>query len=202
MPTNNNLYNPFNIKLPEKQLGVKNVGIDTDRPGGILNKVPDNTNPAFSTNFRLMIPKVKEGVYFCTEVNMPGLEMAPISLSFNRAASYNFFGDKINHGELTIKFLVNENFSNWFELSNWFTKSINYYGFFRDDTQARMQDVLVDSGQLLILNNKKNPVAKFVFDKLMITGLGNMPMNSSVSDNGLMTCDATFQFTSYDLETL
>lgn len=199
-PPPNKLSNPFGIKLPEKPLGVRNVEIDSDRLAGITTKIPKNTNLAYSTNFRLMIPKVKQGVYFCTEINMPGLDMAPISLSFNRAATYNFYGDKITHGELTIKFLVNEDFSNWFELSDWFTKSINYYGFFRDDTQARMQDVLVDSGQLLILNNKKNPVAKFVFDKLMITGLGNMPMNSAVSDNSPITCDATFQFTSYDLE--
>jgi hypothetical protein len=99
-----------------------------------------------------------------------------------------------------VKFIVNEDFSNWFEMSDWFRKSLNYYGFFRDGSQARMLNEIADSGQLLILNNKKYPIARILFDGLMITGLGGMGMNSAVSDNSILVCDATFQFTSYDIK--
>jgi hypothetical protein len=34
----------------------------------------------------------------------------------------------------------------------------------------------------------------------MITSLAGMPMNSSVSDNAPLICDATFQFTAYDIK--
>ena len=68
------------------------------------------------------------------------------------------------------------------------------------DKVFRQQDLITDSGQLLILNNKKTPVARIVFDGLMITGLGNIPMNSSVADAPIIICDATFQFTSYDIK--
>jgi hypothetical protein len=167
---------------------------------GILNRQPVETNPSYVTNFRLMIPKVRKGIYFCTEVSFPSMTMEPVKVPVPLAPSMKFFGDKIEHGELGVKFIVNEDFSNWFEMSDWFRKSLNYYGFFKDGSQARMLNEIVDSGQLLILNNKKNPVARILFDGLMITGLGGMGMNSAVSDNSILVCDATFQFTSYDIK--
>jgi hypothetical protein len=174
--------------------------IPDDIVAGSLNRQPINTNPAFSTNFRLMIPKVRNAIYFCTEVSFPSLSMEPIRVSVPMASPIKFFGNKIDHGELVVKFIINEDFSNYFEMSDWFKKSLNYYGFFNDNSQARMMNLISDSGQLLILNNKKTPVARIIFDGLMITGLGNIPMNSSVADAPIIICDATFQFTSYDIK--
>lgn len=173
--------------------------IPDDIVPGRLNQQPIDTNPAFSTNFRLMIPKVRSGVYFCTEVSFPSLSMEPVRLRVPFGPSLKFFGNKIEHGELIVKFIVNEDFSNYFEMSDWFKKTLNYYDFFKDNSQARMLNQITDSSQLLILNNKKNPVARVVFDGLFITGLSNIPMNSSVADPPIIVCDATFQFTSYDI---
>lgn len=167
---------------------------------GAVNRQPEDTNPAYATNFRLMIPKVRKGVYFCNEVSFPSLTMEPLKVPVPLAPAIKFFGDKIEHGDLGIKFIVNEDFSNWFEMSDWFRKSLNYYGFFRDGSQGRMLNEIADSGQLLILNNKKRPVARILFDGLMITGLGSMSMNSAVADTSILVCDATFQFTAYDIK--
>lgn len=174
--------------------------IPDDIVSGSLNRQPINTNPAFATNYRLMIPKVRNSVFFCTEVSFPSLTMEPIRVVVPFASTLKFFGNKIDHGELTVKFVVNEDFSNWFEMSDWFRKSLNYYGFFKDGSQARMMNLIADSGQLLILNNKKSPVARVLFDGLMITGLSSLPMNSGVADAPYITCDATFQFTAYDIK--
>jgi len=128
------------------------------------------------------------------------MTMEPIRVPIPLAAQAKFFGNKIEHGDLSVKFIVNEDFSNWFEMSDWFRKSLNYYGFFQDNSQARMMNLITDSGQLLILDNKKHPVARVMFDGLMITGLSNIPMNSAVADAPFITCDATFQFTSFDIK--
>lgn len=165
-----------------------------------LNRQPANTNPAFSTNFRLMIPKVRSAIYFCTEVTFPSLTMEALKIPVPLGPSLKFFGNKIEHGDLQVKFILNENFDNWRDMSNWFTSSLNYYGFFRDGTENRLRNVIVDTGQLLMLDNKKRPVARILFDGLMITSLGNIPLNSSVADASPMTCDATFQFTAFDIK--
>lgn len=164
---------------------------------GALSRIPIDTNPAYVTNFRLMIPKVRKGIFFCTEVSFPSLTMEPIKIPLLRSPAVKFFGNKIDHGELGVKFIVNEDYSNWIEMSNWFTTTLDYYGFFQGKPQ--MQDDLVQAAQILILNNKKAPVARILFDGLMITALGSMGMNSSVSDNSILVCDATFQFTSYEI---
>lgn len=196
----NDLLDPFKAAKKSNPLGVRGVYFDTDRKPGILQRQPINTNPSFTTNFRLMIPKVRSSVFFCTEVSFPQTTMEPLKISVPLSPSLKFFGDKIQHGELTIKFIINEDFSNWFDMTDWFRKTQNYYGYFQDGSQARMLNEIADSGQLLILNNKKNPVARILFDGLMITALGNMPMNSAVADNTILTCDATFQFTGFDIK--
>ncbi len=90
--------------------------IPDDIVPGSLNRQPINTNPAFSTNFRLMIPKVRNAIYFCTEVSFPSLSMEPIRVSSPMAPTLKFFGNKIDHGELVVKFIINEDFRNYFEM--------------------------------------------------------------------------------------
>lgn len=190
---------PYSLAGTHKYTQMAIRKIPDDIIHSSLLRQPDNTNPAFVTNFRLTIPKVRKGVFFCTEVSFPSMTMEPIKMPVPLAPAMKFFGDKIEHGELGVKFIVNEDFSNWLEMADWFSKSLNYYGFFQDGSQARMLNEIVDSAQILILNNKKNPVARILFDGLMITGLGGMGMNSAVADNTILVCDATFQFTSYDI---
>lgn len=167
---------------------------------GALNRQPSNTNPNYSSNFRLSIPKVRSGIYFCTEIGFPSFTMEPIRVPVPLAPSIKFFGNKIDHGELTVKFLVNEDYSNWFEMSDWFNRSLNYYDFFKDNSNGKLLNILTNTGQILILNNKKYPIARIVFDGLMITALGAITMNSATTDAVPITCDATFQFTSYDIK--
>jgi hypothetical protein len=174
--------------------------IPIDSIAGAFSRQPIDTNASYVTNFQLMIPKVRKGVYFCTEVSFPSMTMEPLKVPVPLAPAMKFFGDKVEHGDLGVKFIVNEDFSNWFEMSDWFRKSLNYYGFFKDGSQARMMNNIIDTGQILILNNKRNPVARILFDGLIITGLGGMSMNSAVSDTTSLICDATFQFTSYDIK--
>ena len=164
-----------------------------------LNRQPINTNPAFSTNYRLMIPKVRDGIYFCTEVVFPSMTMDTIKIPILTGNTLRFYGNKIEHGDLAIKFVVNDDFSNWKQMSEWFSETLDYYGFFRADARNRLVRGVTDSSQLLILNNKRNPVARVVFDNLFITSLGSLPMTSTVADNTTLSCDATFQFTSFDI---
>ena len=75
-----------------------------------LNRQPINTNPSFSTNFRLMIPKIRSGIYFCTEATFPSLTMEPIKVPVPLSPSLKFFGNKIDHGDLSVKFIVNDDY--------------------------------------------------------------------------------------------
>jgi len=173
--------------------------IPTDRNPGILNQMPTNTNPAFATNFRLMIPKVRRSIYFCTEVAFPDMTCEPIKVPAPFAPSLKFFGNKISHGDLSVRFIVNEDYSNYQELTDWYKASLVYEDFFKSGTDLNV-NLMSNTGHLLILSNKKNPVARFRFNGLMVTGITSIEYNSALTDATATTATATFQFTSYDLE--
>lgn len=175
--------------------------IPKDRGAGILAQMPENTNPAFATNFRLMIPKVRLATFFCTEVTFPDMTCDPVKIPVPMAPSIKFFGNKITHGDLGIRFIVNEDYSNYQQLTDWYKKSLVYEDFFKTGIDTNI-NLMSNTGHLLILSNKKNPVARFRFDGLMITGIGTIDYNSALTDATAVTTSATFQFTSYDLDYL
>jgi len=171
--------------------------IPDDRIAGILNQQPPNTNVAYASNFRLFIPKVRLGVYFCTEVTFPGWECPPVRLPIRFAPTLKFWGNKVTHGEISVKFIVNEDYSNYYEMSDWFKKSLVWEDFFKNGTDVQL---LTNTAHLLILSNKKNPVATFKINGLMITGLSSIDYNSGTTDAPITTATATLQFSTYDLE--
>jgi len=173
--------------------------IPNDRFGGILNQQPPNTNFSFACNYRLVIPKVRQSVYFCNEVTFPGWECPPVRLPIRFAPTLKFWGNKITHGEISFKFLVNEDYSNYYELSDWFKKSLVWDDFLKTGIDTQL---LSNTAHLLILSSKKNPVARFLINGLLITGLSSIEYNSALTDASVATATATMQFSTYELEEL
>lgn len=173
--------------------------IPQDRVPGVLQNTPENTNPSFASNFRLSIPKVRSGVYFCSEVSFPDLTCEPVKLPMRMAPALKFFGNKITHGDMTVKFLVNEDYSNYQQMADWFKTTLVYEDFFKTGIDTSV-NLMSNTGHLLILSNKKNPVARIRFDGLMITSLSSIEYNSALTDATATTATATFAFTTYDLD--
>lgn len=173
--------------------------VPTDRESGILNRQPSNTNYAFASNFHLSIPKIRLGTYFCTEVGFPEMTCEPVRLQVPFAPSLKFFGDKVTHGDLTVKFIINEDYSNYNQMNDWFKNTLVYEDFFKTGTDLGFS-AMTNIGHLLILSNKKNPVARFRFNGMFITNLTSIDYNSALTDASIATATATFQFSSYDLD--
>ena len=175
--------------------------IPTDRKAGILQNQPVNTNIAFASSFRLMIPKVRLGLYFCTEVTFPDLTCEPVRLPMPFAPSLKFFGNKITHGDMTVKFVINEDYSNYNQMNDWYKTSLVYEDFFKTGNDLN-SNLVSNSGTLLILSSNKNPIAQFRLNGLLITGLTSIEYNAALTDASPTTATATFQFSSYDLEAI
>ena len=180
---------------------VEKPMIPQDRSPGILQNIPENTNVALASNFRLVIPKVRSGIYFCTEVSFPDMTCEPMKVPVPMAPAMKFFGHKITHGDMTVRFIVNEDYSNYQQMVDWYKSTLVYEDFFKTGLDTNI-NLLSNVGHLLILSNKKNPVARFRFDGLMITAITSIEYNSALTDSTATTATATFQFTSYDLESM
>ena len=117
------------------------------------------------------------------------------------APALKFFGHKITHGDMTVKFIVNEDYSNYQQMVDWYKSTLVYEDFFKTGIDTSI-NLLSNVGHLLILSSKKNPVARFRFDGMMITAITSIEYNSALTDATATTATATFAFTSYDLDTL
>jgi len=179
----------------------KTPTIPTDRQAGILANQPIDTNPAFASNYRLVIPKIRLATYFCSEVSFPDFSCEALRLVHPFAGYLKFFGNKVAHGDMNIKFLVNEDYSNYNQLNDRFKATLVYEDFFKNGTDTS-SNLLSNTGHLLVLSNKKNPVARFRFDGLMITNLSSIEYNSALTDAQPATATATFAFSTYDLDEL
>ena len=140
-------------------------------------------------------------MYFCTEVTFPDMTCEAIKLtpSIPVMGSVKFFGNKIAHGDMSVKFMVNEDYSNYTQMSDWFKATMVMSDFLPGNMDTGI-NVVSNVGHLLILSNKKNPIAKFQLNGLMITGLSSIDYNSALTDATATTATATFQFSTYDLE--
>jgi hypothetical protein len=129
----------------------------------------------------------------------PDFSCDAIRLPARFAPTLKFYGNKVTHGDMTVKFIVNENYSNYKQAEDWFKTSLVWEDFFKTGDDFKQ---LSNVGYLLILSNKKNPIARFTLNGLFITNLTNIEYNNGLTDTPVATATATFQFSTYDLETI
>ena len=81
--------------------------------------LPDNLSYLAPTQFELIVKKLPNTKYFATGVNIPSVNIGETLQPTRLGANIKLPGDKINYGELTITFIVDENMENWTEMFNW-----------------------------------------------------------------------------------
>ena len=171
----------------------------------------DNRNYLSPTGFKFNLKRSPGVAFFCNQANIPDLNLG-VAEQPTYLRDIPTPGDKVDFGDLTLRFLVDENLKNFMEIQNW----IRGLGFpestqeFRDLqkgglTQGRYvqdkQNVYSD-GTLQILTS--NMVAKFNvnFKDLWPTSLTTLTFDATDTDIEYFTADVSFKYTIYDLTDL
>lgn len=165
--------------------------------GGLQNQ-PANTNLTAPTNFKLLIPKIPNTVYFCTGVSVPGQSCEPIVYS-TFGAKVKVPGSITNHGDLSFTFLVDERMDNITEMQNWFSSMLAFRDF--NDLGA-MQNWLDNEAQIIFLSNKKTPVMRMTFRGLFPGSISQISFKSTDTEAANLTASCTMPFSYYELEKL
>ena len=146
-------------------------------------------------------PKVD---FFSNSARIPEL-----SLELTRQPSYlkniDVPGERLTFGDLTLKFLVDENMENYISVYNW----LKGLGFpettkeFKDlttdkDGQRDSKEAFCD-GTLRILNSNYREVAQVKFRDLFPTSLTSLDFDATNTDVQYFTAEATFKYTIYNL---
>ena len=171
----------------------------------------ENRNFLAPTGFKFNLKRSPKAAFFCNQANIPDLNLGEATQP-TYLRDIPTPGDKISFGDLSLRFLVDENLENYMELQNWirglgFPESIQEFrdfeskavlkGNFKKDRQNIYSD-----GTLQILSS--NLVAKFNvnFTDLWPYRLITITFDATDTDVEYFTADVDFKYTMYNITDL
>ena len=163
-----------------------------------------NRNFLSPTGFNFILKRSPKVAFFCNQANIPDLTLG-VANQPSYLKDIDTPGDKISFGDLTLRFLVDENLENYMEIQNWirglgYPESVQEY---RDlEVDAVIPKNVYSDGTLQILSN--NLVAKFqvFFKDLFPYSLSTMTFDATDTDTQYFTADVSFKYTIYDMQDL
>ena len=163
-----------------------------------------NRNFLSTVGFKFTLAKYPKVDFFSNSARIP-----EISLDIARQPSYlkdiDIPGEKLNYGDLTLRFLVDENMENYLSIYEWLT------GLGFPETPAQFKNLTTDSygvrdqkeafsdGTLRILNSNYKEVAKVKFLDLFPTSLSSLDFDATTPDIQYFTAQVSFKYTVYTL---
>ena len=163
-----------------------------------------NRNFLSGVAFKFNLTKFPKVDFFSNSARIPEL-----NLELTRQPSYlkniDVPGERLTYGDLTLRFLVDENMENYISVYTW----LKGLGFpestkeFKDLTTDRdgirdPKEAFCD-GTLRILNSNYREVAQVIFRDFFPTSLTSLDFDATNTDIQYFTAEATFKYTIYNL---
>ena len=178
-----------------------------DRPGTPI----DNRNFLAPTGFKFSLKRSPGVAFFCNQANIPSLDLG-IAIHRTYLKDIDVRGDKIQFGDLTLRFLVDEDLVNYMEIQNWirglgYPESVQEFDRLENEAVlpgnfGRAGDNIYSDGTLQILSS--NLVAKFNvnFKDMFPYSLSTITFDATDTDIEYFTADVSFKYTIYNLTDL
>ena len=148
------------------------------------------------TNF-IRMPNVN---FFCQSVTIPSLAIGT-ALQPTVFSDIPLEGDKLVFEQLTIRFYVNEDLSNYLEIYSWlislgFPDNPPQFNLASDITRASdSTSTLKSDMNVMLQTNKSNPNFNVTFKDCFPVSLGEIELDSSVTTLEPIAVTATFAYT-------
>ncbi len=179
------------------------------RPGTPI----ENRNFLSPVGFKFGLKRAPATAFFCNEANIPDMTLG-IAEQPSYLRDIPVPGDKIQFGDLSIRFLVDEDLSNYMEIQNWI-RGLGYPETLKEFDDLEKQDYLYGAkpfdqrgdqiysdGTLQILSSNLVPKFNVKFRDLFPYSLSTMSFDATDTDIEYFTADATFKYTLYTLTDL
>jgi len=165
-----------------------------------------------SNNFRLLIDRVPTVEYYVQSVSIPSLSFVEVNIPTRIGVDAYFPGDKVEFGQLSVSFIVDEDIENYKEIYDWMDSIVpisdtvdfaNYTETSQNSLQ-QLSDINNDLKQYaqitLVTNTNKNlPNRYFKFYDAFPISLSGIELKSG-SDSEPAVCTVEFRFTHFDIE--
>ena len=178
----------------------------------MANSQIENRNFLSPTGFKFTLTRAPKVSFFCNQANIPDLNLG-IANQPTYLKDIDVPGDKIQFGDLNLRFLVDENLENYMEIQNWI-RGLGYpekLSQFSDlDKEATLYDTyfgqrnanIYSDGTLQILSSSLVPKFQVSFKDLFPYSLSTVTFDATDTDIQYFTADVSFKYTIYDITTL
>ena len=187
------------------------------------NRQPTKQDYADPTKFKFNIVKLPKVEYFCTAVNLPGVNIADNYTQPTPFRDIPLPGEKLQYDRLSMTFLVDENLENYQEIHGWI-RGLGFPGGYdefknlldagEDRFPTSKNSVLGDAGRakfaapstgglfsdatLNILTSKNNPVTEVRFRDVFPISLSGLQYSQQNNDTDYLQATVTFDYKLYD----
>jgi len=171
----------------------------------------ENRNFLAPTGFKFTLKRSPGVAFFCNQANIPDLNLG-IAIQPNYLRDIPTPGDKVEFGDLTLRFLVDESLENFMEVQKWIRglgypeevqefRDLERSGLIQGNYKNDGQNIYSD-GTLQILNS--NLIAQFnvFFTDLFPYSLTTLTFDATDTDIQYFTADVSFKYTSYKITDL
>jgi len=168
---------------------------------------PKNKNFLSPVGFKFIMSRTPNVDYFCQSASIPEVSIGAREIS-TPVKDYTVPGDKMTFGDLNLRFLVNEDLDNYFEIYKWLkglTNPMNTGDFQKYlatvDEKGRDSDFTksMSDARLLVLNSNYQSIASVNFFNIFPTSLTTLEFDASVTDINYFTAEVNFKYTIYEI---
>lgn len=168
----------------------------------------DNRNFLSPTGFKFTLTRTPKVAFFCNQANIPDLTLG-VAVQPSYTKMLPTPGDIIEFGDLSLRFLVDENLENYMQIQNWirglgFPEQLDQFndleesGLVQGNYLKDRQNIYSD-GTLQVLTSSQIPNFQIVFQDLFPYSLSTMTFDSTDTDIQYFTADVSFKYTIYNI---
>lgn len=165
------------------------------------------TNLAFLSplGFTMKVKNIPNVSYFVQSVTIPkiSLDVAEVPTPFQRLP---FPGTKLDFGELTVSFKIDEDLVNYKEIYDWmkgigFPDDFDQYAAIANRPKYTGEGIQSDIS-LMVLSSAMNPTHEFVFYDCFPILLTDLTFDSTTTEIGYLTATVSFANRRFEVKTL
>ena len=163
-----------------------------------------NRNFLAPVGFKFTLAKYPKVSFFSNSARIPELSLGT-AVQPSYLKDIDVPGEKLTYGDLTIRFLVDENMKNYMAVHNWL-KGIGFPETpqqFKDQTTdedgLRDEKEVFSDGSLHILNSNFQDVAIVKFNDLFPVALTSLEFDATETDINYFTAEVVMRYTVYSI---
>ena len=171
-----------------------------------------NRNFLSPVGFKFALKRSPAVAFFCNEANIPSMDLG-VAEQPTYLKNIPVPGDKIQFGDLSLRFLVDEDLKNFMEIQNWirglgFPESLSQFDELEKEATMPSNfgnntgDDIYSDGTLQILSSNLIPKFQVMFSDLFPYSLSTITFDATDTDIEYFTAEVSFKYTIYRITDL